>query len=424
MRVLIDPSSHHLLNAGDVAMLQVCVDRLRELRPHAEIQALTTAPDLLRRYCPGVDPIDARGRYELTAGGVRLAAPRPMARMQLRATARRMGRRQPAATRYVSALLQADVLVMSGRGGLTDAFRDESEAMLIELQIADRIGLPTVLLGQGLGPLEDSRLRQLARTVLPSVAMISLREGRAAPAFLSVAGVPASRVSITGDDAIASALEARHQALLNDALGLNVRVADYSAIAPSQAEAVGAATREVAHRLGTRIVRIDISAHPHENEWSVHRGREEIGQHGPEAGTPAGAIAAAGRCRLVVVSSYHAAVFALSQGVPAIGLANSPYYVDKFLGLRERFGDGCAMVRLDRTDGVGALTDEIARMWKLAPTLHDSLVRSAEEQVVLSRAAYERLVATVDGASPQRSSQGSGGLSTPSEPVRGAHGSM
>ena len=39
------------------------------------------------------------------------------------------------------------------------------------------------------------------------------------------------------------------------------------------------------------------------------------------------------RCRLVIVGSYHAAVFALAQGVSAIGLAGNAYYLQKFEGL-------------------------------------------------------------------------------------------
>ena len=50
-------------------------------------------------------------------------------------------------------------------------------------------------------------------------------------------------------------------------------------------------------------------------------------------------------CRVVVTGSYHAAVFALSMGVPAVGLAASRYYVDKFKGLADQFGPGCEVVR-------------------------------------------------------------------------------
>ena len=42
VRVAIDPGSHHVLNLGDVAMLQVAVKRLGEIWPGAHIDVLTT----------------------------------------------------------------------------------------------------------------------------------------------------------------------------------------------------------------------------------------------------------------------------------------------------------------------------------------------------------------------------------------------
>jgi hypothetical protein len=51
MRVLIDPSSAHCLNLGDVAMLQVTFRRFRQFWPDAEIYVFTDSPELLELYC-------------------------------------------------------------------------------------------------------------------------------------------------------------------------------------------------------------------------------------------------------------------------------------------------------------------------------------------------------------------------------------
>ena len=50
MRILIDPSSGHCLNLGDVAMLQVTFRRLREFWPDAEIYVFNDSPELLEKY--------------------------------------------------------------------------------------------------------------------------------------------------------------------------------------------------------------------------------------------------------------------------------------------------------------------------------------------------------------------------------------
>jgi polysaccharide pyruvyl transferase WcaK-like protein len=56
---------------------------------------------------------------------------------------------------------------------------------------------------------------------------------------------------------------------------------------------------------------------------------------------------------VVVAGSYHAAVFALSQGIPVVALVKSPYYVNKMVGLGDQFGAGCEIVRLDEGDVAG-----------------------------------------------------------------------
>ena len=48
-------------NMGDVAMLQVAVDRLLSLWPDARIEVLTDSPSNLARYCPGAKPLPRAG---------------------------------------------------------------------------------------------------------------------------------------------------------------------------------------------------------------------------------------------------------------------------------------------------------------------------------------------------------------------------
>jgi colanic acid/amylovoran biosynthesis protein len=400
--VLIDPSSHHLLNAGDVAMLQVCVERLLATCPDASVEVLTTAPELLAEYCPGTGPIPAAGRYALTEGdGPKLPRPRRLARAALARAGRRTAKREPAARAFADALLRADLLLFSGRGGLTDAFPEETSAMLTELEIAARIGLPVALVGQGVGPLVDRRAQERMAATLPKAAFVSLREGRVAPDLLAAIGVPDERLAVTGDDAIELAFRDRPGAL-GEAVGLNVRVAGYVGVAGDAATRIGAAVGRRARELGAEVVPIGISSHPHEDEATAAQG---AGTPHAETASPASAIAATGRCRVAVVGSYHAAAFALSQGVPVVGLAGSPYYVDKLLGLRERFGAGCCVVRLDGDTGNAEPEEVVAaldRQWDAAAALRDELLASAERQIELSRAAHERAAAAIATSALQK----------------------
>jgi len=411
MRILVDPGSHHLLNAGDVAMTQVCVRRLQDLWPGVEIAVLTTDAAALAALCPGVQPVDATGRYALVdaasephgSGPIFDPPGRGRVHPRLRRAARRRRARRagPAAVAYLDTLAGADLFAMGGRGGLTDAFADEARATLGELELARALGTPAVLLGQGVGPLEDARLLGRAAGVLPSIALASVREGLLAPQLLASLGVPADRIHVTGDDAVEPA-HASRPAELGGAVGLNVRVASYSGVDGAAAEALTNAVAEAAAALGAETVAVPISVHPDEDD-RVALGAAVAGPsaraasaRGTVPGDPAPAIAAAGRCRVLVTGSYHAAVFALAQGVPAVAVAASPYYAGKFAGLAELFGDGVAIVAGD----AAAARAELERLWSAAPDLRRGLLAAAARQVDAGRAAYRALGDTLAVPAP------------------------
>jgi len=92
-----------------------------------------------------------------------------------------------------------------------------------------------------------------------------------------------------------------------------------------------------------------------------------------------------------VTGSYHAGVFALSCGVPAIGIAKSQYYVEKFCGLAAQFGPGCEVATLDDPDFEQVLREKIDRLWASAEQLRPGLLQSAARQIALGQAAYGRL---------------------------------
>jgi polysaccharide pyruvyl transferase WcaK-like protein len=62
MEILLEPSEYRFLNAGDSAMMQVAMSRLRSMWPEAEIRVLTSHPELLPAYSPRVSPLANTGR--------------------------------------------------------------------------------------------------------------------------------------------------------------------------------------------------------------------------------------------------------------------------------------------------------------------------------------------------------------------------
>ena len=405
MRILVDPSAYDCSNLGDVAMLQAAVVRLQRLWPEADIRVITAVPDLLAQHCPGTTPVSAAARNAWSGSHWPNRARRITAAAEPRLAAveravRHWRARDGGVDAFEQELRRADAIVLSGGGGTTDYFPWETHAALDLFDAATRREITTGILGQGFGPLRGRYLRRRAAAVLPRLDLITLRERRSSAPLLRELGVASDRVVTTGDDAIELVANRRGAGDANG-LGVCVRVSDYSGVAEDQVRTLGRVLAAVSARLNAELVPIPISAHPDERDLDAIR--EVLGARGEDAAdgaidTPRAAIDRAARCRVVVTGSYHAGVFALAQGVPAIGLAASSYYVDKFLGLRDQFGDGCTPIMLDADDLAGALEAAIEEAWAQDPGVRAQLVAAGERQLEEGRAAYHRLFEIVESA--------------------------
>jgi polysaccharide pyruvyl transferase WcaK-like protein len=418
-RILVEPNAHHLLNLGDVAMLQVAVRRFRALWPGASISVITDDPARLAGCCPSALPVPAAGRrlwfdsHPFTYTLERMA-PSPLSPRLIEGH-RALRRRRPGAARrlvraraalgrkdarpldeFLQALDTADVVVSSGAGAFNDEFASLAISILDLLQMAKECGAVTAALGHGIGPITDRALLRRAREVLPSIDLVTLRERVVGEPLLASFGVPADRILVTGDDAVELAYDARRDGVAAH-LGFNLRLARYAHVDPDAAEAVGAALREAAVRHSCRLLSLPISHHPAEADAAVDVGL--LGAPGvveDQVETSLGVVDLVGRCRAVVTGSYHAAVFALAQGIPAVGLVASAYYDAKFSGLLDQFGGaGLWIVRLDDADLRTRLAWGIDEAWAHADEVRPHLLEHAARQVESGRAAYRRLAQLV-----------------------------
>ena len=403
-------------NVGDMAMLQVAVRRMVDRWPDARIDVLTKDAEGLVRLAPGATPVSSRGRTAwledegrraLGRIGRRLSA-RPqeglrIARPELWYQAKRIMlrlRRDHASLveleRYHAMVSHADLVIVTGMGGVTDLFPEYAIGLLDTLALAIHEKRYTAMIGQGIGPLRG-RLFELARAVLPKVDLIAVREERASVPLLLSLGVSRERIIVTGDDALETAYELRSDRLGTD-IGVNLRIADYSAIDASVVPALQTALRGVAQRSGAEFVPIPISRVP--GEADLDSIRLLIGDFDPstlqENDGPEAVMRLVHRCRIVVTGSYHAAVFALANGVPAVGLAGSPYYEDKFRGLSDLFGDACPTVMIGEPDLAGRLERTMEQLLARAEELRPSILKEAERQVAAGRAAFAQIADAAD----------------------------
>ena len=373
MRILVDQSGYDLLNIGDVAMLQSCVARLRLQWPDAEIMVIAHQPRRLALCCPGTIAIgrtfaDLRilrflpRRPRLVAEQAwKMAAPYFSARL-------RRGRPPGRPRTAVQAVRAADLVVASGGGYLTDTWWWHAAGVLSLLSLAQRLGKPTAMFGQGIGPISQRALRAQARAVVPKLAVLGLREDRTGrPLALSLGAMPGA-VRLTGDEVLE--LTGSTGPADGYALGLNVRVSGYARVDPAAAAAVGDLVLDAAAALGAPIVGLPVSRYAADADADALRAlsshtRARVGIALDDIASPQSLGSAAACCRAIVTGSYHAAVFGLALGVPVVCLTNSPYYDAKFGGLRALFPRACSVVTLDAPDYAARLRAAILEAWHL-----------------------------------------------------------
>jgi polysaccharide pyruvyl transferase WcaK-like protein len=437
--VLLDPGSYDCLNFGDLAMLQVAVARWNALWPSASVAVLTAAPEALASYSPSAIPVDVRDRAAWLnthiAGRFHRSLPSPVAArlerlerglkldsaraLELALAMRRRSSPDHASGRagFLHWLRHADVVALTGGGALTDAFSVKASQVLDTLAMAvrrnRRHGKPvTAIFGQGFGPLNYPDLRERAAQVLPRIDLIALRENQTSPSLIAQLGARDDRIILTGDDAIELVFDNRSSASGN-AIGVNVRVSYYAHTDASTLETVKQAVVAAARRYDAALIPVPISrqrgsAHSHNAEQSdgasiqnllADTGLQRAGWRQPDS--PAGVIRDVGGCRLVVTGSYHGAVFALAQGIPAIGLAASPYYRAKFVGLAEQFPGGVQMVDMAEPGWGERLEGAIDQAWPLTERLRSALLEAAARQIELSRGAYTTVARLAAARTPR-----------------------
>lgn len=430
IRVLVENGEYWLRNRGDIAMMAVTVERLRDRWPRARIGVLTHQPGILRALLPTAEPLCGpdwswRGdgwaarlsrRAATKLGGPaalhwRAATDGPKDRLRALRSAAKRRTAGPGITEHVTvpadsafpveipaAVEQASLVLALGGGYMTDVDRYQAHRTLNLLEYGRGRGIPTALVGQGLGPLRDPELLRRAGEVLPGVDFVALRERRRGPELLSRMGVAPERVLVTGDDAVEFAYRLR-QARIGADIGLCLRVADYSPVGVAAQETLGRVVRTCAAHHRAAVVPLIISEYASEDRLSTlplmagaQLARPAVGR----GGTPQDVARQVAGCRVLVTSAYHLAVFALSQGIPAVGITASEYYDDKFHGLAQMFGTGLRIVHLNDPALQTQLTEAVQRSWHDAPLVREPLQRKAIEQIDASRAGLERVFRLVD----------------------------
>lgn len=405
MRIFIAPSDPGLINIGDISMLQVAVARLKKFWPEAVIQVLTIDPDRLPGICPGTESIDVRGQHIWFLAHTFLGRFNFLSPLLLEHWLVYIGNifQQRSSTlkdlnKFLDAVFSADLIFVTGMGMITDSFPVSTERLLAVLKLGYSKGALIVMMGQGIGPLKNPKLRSQAQKALPLAQIIALREERGGLPLLRSLGVEKERILVTGDDAIEVAYPFRKTSLGNG-IGVNLRAAPsvystYSGITNSLMEDIRCIIQDIAQVYHAPLIPVPVSrASGNDDAKTIQfllSGYADS-DGGAQIHTAAELVEQIKQCRVVITGSYHAGVFALSLGIPVIALAKSDYYVDKFLGLAQQFGTGCDVILLNSLDWAQDLKVAFDQAWSTAEDVKPVLLESALKQIESGHAAYQQI---------------------------------
>jgi polysaccharide pyruvyl transferase WcaK-like protein len=420
----LDKSIAEYKNVGDISMLQVAVERLHTLFPDATLNVLTDSVEDLNRFCPAARPLDNRGRALWFENGVllgkycglvpkwivnllvkikRAARSRFPSLLAAVVTRRLELRNRPtdakAILTFIRVLQRTDLLLICGAGGFYDGCQAWNLGILDLLDVAIQKHIPVAMLGQAFGPLTDPFILKRAAKVLPRVNFITLRGSRGSSDILRSLGVPESNFETTGDEALELAYESRPQDL-GSSLGVNIRFLASACIDEDDVKSIRSVLQGFAKKHTIQLLPLPIAIH----EWArddlairqLLIGFDEQSDGGKTLDSPLKVIREAAHCRAVVTGAYHAAVFALAQGIPVIGLAKSAYFSSKFFGLKDLFGEGCETLLLNEPALPKRLEAALERAWENADRLRVPLQTAALRQIELSRRSYERIKALAE----------------------------
>lgn len=408
-RILLDNSSYSLRNMGDVAMLQVAAQRLAERFPNALIQCLTADADRLGRLVPQARPLPCEGVRQWALTSILERCPLPVKvhdRIHHRIeNARRRGDvliqailgpllgmrgEDDAPMRaYLAAVQRADLVIGTGGGYLTDPFEHQARMVLGTLSLAQSMNKLTAMVGQGIGPLLNPALRSYSADVMNRLDLLTLREEAAGRPLIEKLGVRGGYIDTTGDDAIEAVYRGQTDRPGNG-IGVNLRLAGYAGALAGRLPVFKKVLADFSIQLDAPLVPLPIALQAEDSDVVAIGRLMECGNW-PIPDTPREVVERAGRCRVVMTGSYHAAIFALSQGVPVVGVVASEYYAAKMRGVAGQFPDGCLVVNADESDLAGRLRRAIELQWNAAPALRQPLLEAALRQIERGQRAYDHL---------------------------------
>lgn len=375
-----------MIHIGDEAMFAQLVAELRE-RGLREVIGMSANPeDSARRY--GIRAI-ARIGFEGTR--------EQMAERMQRVLEGALPADDPAHA-VADAVRSSTGVVIAGGGNLASTWPLHVYERATLAALARAAGVPLVVTGQTLGPHLDGADADHVAALLEGAALVGMRE----PASVELAvglGLSRDRVHRAPDDAsfVAGSHAPYGRPYCLVTLAHHVGEHPRSAVV----DALAALLDRVVETTGLDILfsphfgslegeaRGDSVMHAAVAEKMLATTRELPAE---DAATSAALAHAA---HLVVSSRYHPAVFAVSRGVPTIGVSVDDYTRVKLTGALGTFGQTSVLDADRLLEGGGA--EMLAHVWHLRDDIRERGLAAAGAQHEIARAWFDAIARVVGG---------------------------
>jgi polysaccharide pyruvyl transferase WcaK-like protein len=389
-----------MVHVGDEAMFDEMVYQLR-LRGVDHITGISS------------NPAETRERYGIDAvAGVGFRTQKSRAEQQdrMRAVVRTaegetglLGADDPALA-VIDAIRASDGVAVSGGGNMASTWPSHIFERATIGQIAALFGKPLVISGQTIGPHLDADDRDLVATLLSSAALVGLREKPSHALSLEL-GVPAGLLTQTVDDASFLSEQSRPADAAPDtatpyalvSLSTHVGVEDRARFQQAVAdlldhvvESTGLAIRFYAHfaSLDATESRGDTVMHDAVIARMASTGAVTVNE-----GDSVAAARLARGAALVISSRYHPAVFAVSGGVPTIGIPVDDYTTTKLTGALGNFGQNALVSAEQLVAGVAPAV--ASAVWNDRDAIRERGIAIAETNRAASAEWFNRVAAAL-----------------------------
>lgn len=129
----------------------------------------------------------------------------------------------PSLKRHLTAMSQADAVVLGGGGYINDDWVDMLTSRFVEIEMAHSLNKPIVIYGQTLGPIGKSWTKPFFKHFIHKVTRIAYRDEQSKK-VLDAAEYPASRMTLTADEVNLSSVKPLKKPMPTGVLNVGVMV--------------------------------------------------------------------------------------------------------------------------------------------------------------------------------------------------------